>query len=82
VYNTNREGTIQVLDLLKRIGIKTKLNKKKQNMGYKDCYSILIPSAYIPIYYKKVGFTHPKKKMKLEKNMMGRVGFEPTTPST
>lgn len=75
VYNMNRNGMFQVLKLLEKIGIETKVRQRKDN-----CYVITILSAFVPIYFKKIGFIHPKKKMKLKKLVMGRERIEPSTP--
>jgi len=48
IYNTNRNGMLQVLKLLKSIGIEGKINKRKPNPPYKDarCYESLASAYY------------------------------------
>ena len=77
----NERGLLSVRSLLKSLGIESKMYGpyKSKNPNHALRFRIVIGRNSLQEYHKKVSFTHPEKKIKLE-FLVGQGGFEPPTP--
>lgn len=66
VNSVNRDGLIQVSELLKKINIDSHINGPYKNGIYSDVNRLCIKHNAVIKYYDKVSFLHPEKLKKLE----------------